>query len=254
MFLRPAFSFAVAATGALMACSAAAAGPRTCRQVTLTGEVAEGHEWKAAFGQGWIFRVLPIQPGPLSGQVTYSGWDLAVDREPPAGFPDALLVATPPYNSLNEREIGTTFGLRAQDVIGWNPRSFRFLIDPEALRESRKLFQVLAGPGQVMQGPVASSREEMAIQRQLKINQESASGQFRILDARLTPGIADAARYAESSARAAQRTPHTVEPPTGGRPSPRGQLHWMKFSITLWLPQGWKVPKDIHAVRGPCAE
>jgi len=72
-------------------------------QVVLTGEAGEGQQWRAAFGQGWAFRVLPIQPGPAG----YSGWDLVVDREQPAGYPDALLLATPPYNSINEREVGT---------------------------------------------------------------------------------------------------------------------------------------------------
>ena len=68
----------------------------------------------------------------------YSGWDMVVDRIPPAGFPDALYLATPPYNSINQREIGTTYGLRAQDAIGWNPRSFRFLTDPAAFREAQQ--------------------------------------------------------------------------------------------------------------------
>jgi hypothetical protein len=111
--------------------------------------------------------VVPIQPGKAG----FSGWDLVVDRVPGAGFPNALLVATPPYNSINEREVGTTFGLRAQDAIGWNPRSFRFMTDPAALQESQRLFQVLGGTTRGPEAPVASSREGMAMQRQLKINQ-----------------------------------------------------------------------------------
>ena len=77
-------------------------------------------------------------------QAAYSGWDLVVDREPAAGFPDALLLATLPYNSINEREIGTTFGLRAQDAIGWNPRSFRFIVTPSDFREAQQLFRSLS--------------------------------------------------------------------------------------------------------------
>jgi len=221
-----------------------------CQKIELTGEVSAGQEWKAAFGQGWVFRLVPIQPG----QAGYSGWDLVVDREQPAGFPDALLLATPPYNSINEREVGTTFGLRAQDAIGWNPRSFRFLTDSGALRESQKLFQVLGGTKQVMRAPVVSSEEGKAMQRQLKINEKSPAGQFRILDARLAPGIADAAPFAEHWALASARTQHRFEPPVSGKATQRGELHWMRFSVTLWLPDAWKAPKELHAARTACSE
>ena len=103
-----------------------------------SGEVSAGQEWKADFGQGWVFRLLPIDTSSWAGKAGYSGWDLVVDREQPAGYPDALLVATPPYNSINEREVGTTFGLRAQDAIGWNPRSFRFLTNAAASGRARR--------------------------------------------------------------------------------------------------------------------
>ncbi len=106
----------------------------TCQRIVLTGEVSAGQEWKSTFGERWIFRVLPIDSGKIEqGTAGYSGWDLVVDKEQGAGFPDASLVATPPYNSINEREVGTTFGLRAQDATGWNPRSFHFLTDPEPI-------------------------------------------------------------------------------------------------------------------------
>jgi len=100
---------------------------RVCRKVELTGEVSAGQEWSAAVGEGWIFRVVPIA---ASGK-GYTGWDLVMDRAGGdravgGGYPDALLLATPPYGSLNEREIGTTFGMRAQDSIAWTPRRFRF--------------------------------------------------------------------------------------------------------------------------------
>ncbi len=77
-----------------------------CARVTIVGQVSAGGEWSTKLGEGWVIRVLPIAPS-LAG---YSGWDLVMDRDQPAGFPDALLLATMPYNSINEREIGTTFG------------------------------------------------------------------------------------------------------------------------------------------------
>ncbi len=235
---------------ASLGCQAGAAKPASCQKVVIAGEAVAGQEWKAALGEGWVFRVVPILPG----QAGYSGWDLVVDREQGAGFPDALLLATPPYNSINEREIGTTFGLRAQDAIGWNPRSFHFLADAGALRESQKLFQILGSAKFGVESPVVSEPVGTAMQRQLKINQRAAAGQFRILDARLAPGNSDAASYAENWALASQRTPHSIEPATAAKPSPRGELHWMRFSITLWLPAEWKTPKALNPARAACSE
>jgi hypothetical protein len=214
----------------------------------LTGEVKAGQEWKAAFGDGWVFRVVPIQPGKAG----YSGWDMVVDREQGAGFPDALMLATPPYDSINEREVGTTFGLRAQDAIGWNPRSFRFLTTPEALREGQKLYQAVGGSKHHMEAPVVSSQEGIAEQRLLRIGQKSSAGQFRILDAKLAPGIADEAEFAGNWAIESARTPHSNETAAGGKPLPLGELHWMRFSVTLWLPEEWNVPRELHGVHGAC--
>jgi len=207
----------------------------------LAGEVGAGNAWQAALGEGWVFRVLPIP----AGMKAYSGWDLVVDRAQPAGYPDALLLATPPYNSINEREIGTTYGLRAQDALGWNPRSFRFLANPAALREGQRLFRQLTATG-----PAQSS----AAGKLLALTSHAATGQFRILDARLIPGVADPAPYAQNWARQYERTQHSVESNMGNPSTPRGQLFWMRFSITLWLPQGWHTPPALHAVLAPCAE
>lgn len=236
--------------------SSHAAAPRSasCTKVVLAGEVNTGQEWRVAFGQGWVFLVLPIQPGKAG----YSGWDLVVDREQPAGYPDALLLATPPYNSINEREVGTTYGLRAQDAIGWNPRSFRFLTNPAAFDESRKLYLSLSRGGQVRLAAQANSGQKTeavrATQRLMELDTQSSAGQFRILDARLAPGIADAVPYAENWAVQSARTPHSTRPAQGGRATPLGQLDWMRFSVTLWLPAGWKTPRELHGAPAACSE
>jgi len=244
---------------ALAASLASATDVRSCQKVAITGEVNAGHEWKAVFGEGWVFRVLPIDSGKTGpGKTGYSGWDLVVDREQPAGFPDALLLATPPYNSINEREVGTTFGLRAQDAIGWNPRSFRFLTNLTAFRESQKLFQSLSRDGQLrLVGPELYNRntpEAQATRRLMELQRQSSAGEFHILDAHLAPGISDAASYAENWALASQKTPQTFEPATGPKSTPLGELHWMRFSVTLWLPGAWQTPKELHATRAACPE
>jgi hypothetical protein len=228
---------------ALAASLSAAAQPKGCQKVVLEGEATAGQEWRAAFGEGWVFRVLPIAPGKAG----YSGWDLVVDREEPAGFPDALLVATPPYDSINEREVGTTFGLRAQDAIGWNPRSFRFLRNAAAFKESQKVYRALIQAGRSKSGTAAA-------QRLMELERQSAAGEFRILDARLAPGISDAAPYAEHWALALPRTAHSFEAASAGKSTPLGELHWMRFSITLWLPGSWKAPKEVHVTPAGCME
>ena len=233
---------------------ASATDIRACQKVVLTGEVSAGKEWKAAFGEGWVFRVIPIQPG----QPGYSGWDLVVDRELPAGFPDALLLATPPYNSINEREVGTTFGLRAQDAIGWNPRSFRFLSNLVTFREGQTLYQSLSRDGQLrLVGPELYNQktpEARSTRRLMELQQQSSAGEFRILDAHLAPGISDAAPYAENWALASPKTPHTFEPATGAKSTPLGELHRMRFSVMLWLSSAWQAPKELRVTRAACME
>ncbi len=236
----PIFLFTLAA-----ASSPAVVPGRTCRQVDLHGEVSAGQEWRAALGEGWMIRLLPIAPA------SYSGWDLAVDREPPAGYPDALLLATLPYHSINEREIGTTFGLRAQDAIGWNPRTFRFLSDVDEFRQAQQWFRQLAPQASRGNSDPTSAR---ITERLLQLQSHASSGQFRISDAHIIPGIADPLPFAQSWAMAASRTQHEVEAAAPGQSSPRGKLVWMRFELTLWLPSRWNAPPALRAVRGPCQE
>lgn len=247
---------------ALAAVKSHAGAPRAanCRKIVLLGEVSAGQEWKASIGQGWVFRLMPIQPAN-SG---YSGWDLVADRDQPAGFPDALLVATPPYNSINEREVGTTFQLRAQDAIGWNPRSFHFLTNPAAFREVQGLYLSLSRGGQVRldqaaqvsqnPGKSLNADDARATRRLMELVRDSSAGQFRILDAHLKPGVADAASYAETWAIQSMKTPQTYDSAPGAKSTPLGELHWLRFSITLWLPGAWKAPAGVHATMGACLE
>ena len=225
-----------------------------CASVAFEGEVSAGASWAVPLGGGWAFRVVPIPPL----QAAYSGWDLVMDRLPPAGFPDALLLATMPYNSINEREIGTTFGLRAQDAIGWNPRSFRFIASPGDFREARQLFQSLpantglASAAGESGNPKPGDRQGMA--HLMQIQQRAAAGEFRIVDAHIVPGVADPAPYARLWAEASSKTPHTIVEAPGGKSSPRGALNWMRFAVTLWLPAEWAVPRSLHVQRTACPD
>jgi len=176
----------------------------------------------------------------------------------PAGYPDALLLATMPYNSINEREIGTTFGLRSQDAIGWNPRSFRFLSDPSALREAQGLFRVMTGKETATSAPGkpqdASLPQAHAAARLLELQKRAAAGEFRILDARIVPGVGDPVSYAQGWALASSRVPHHIDSTPDGRSSARGVLNWIRFSLTLWLPARWNVPPGLHALPAACPD
>jgi hypothetical protein len=218
----------------------------SCEKVELRGELSAGQEWKAALGQGWVFRVIPIPPGSAG----YSGWDLVVDREAAAGYPDALLLATPPYGSINEREVGTTFGVRAQDAIGWNPRSFHFLTDSATLRKAQDLFRAMHEES-AKAGSAALDAQTAG--KLMQLAEHAAAGQFRILDARLNPGVGDVAPFAQAWAAQSAKTPHELDSAPDNKATPLGNLHWMRFSVTLWLPAGWKTPQVLSAVRGSCS-
>jgi len=234
----------------LLVCLAALSAPglraaQVCRQLTLEGEVSAAREWRAPIGEGWVIRLVPIPPL----QAGYTGWDLVVDRERPAGFPDALYLATPPYNSINQREIGTTYGLRAQDAIGWNPRSFRFLTDPAAFRAAKRDYDLAF---QLHHDPAPADAIAAAVSRLLKLQTHASTGQLTILDARLVPGTADPAAFAQQWSRAASRSRYQVEAAAPGKSTARGQLRWMRFRIMLWLPLDWLMPAGVRAVQGPC--
>ncbi len=214
-----------------------------CTRIQLDGAVTAGKEWQAAVGQGWRIRLVPIAP---SGK-GYQGCDLAFDRESGGGYPDALLLATPPYGSLNEREIGTTFGLRAQDAIAWSPRRFRFLTTVGALEQGRKLFGRLAtlGGGRwAVDGDV--SREL------LQLVSGASEGKLTIASAEIVTGTADPAPYARQWATQLGRVPHTILPSQGAG-SERGEVHLMRFTITLALPKEWKTAPGVPRAAAGCA-
>jgi len=255
------FTILILCFGAFVSELGAAALPHSgqCSSVTLTGEVKEGQEWKAAIGEGWIFRLAPIQP---SGR-GYSGWDLVVNRAEDANYPDALLVASPPYGSLNEREIGTTYGLRAQDAIAWSPRRFHFLTSIQDWRRAREFYRdlmaVQAGQQAGKDGRNGSAQSVTAAKllTMLSDSGKMGSGVFTVQDARLIAGVGDPPAYAQQWAAHLSDVPHTTEQSgvsPGASPSSRGELRWIRFAVTLTLPASWKTPPELRSLAATCAE
>jgi len=208
----------------------AAAG---CQRLTLKGDVAAGGSWRRPMGEGWAVALVPV----AAGSKGYSGWDVVVDREPASGYPDAALLATPPWGSMSEREIATTFGLRAQDAFGWNRRSFRFLVDAAGFAEARQLFAVL--------GPALGGHGQpnpKALGRLMELASHGHAAELKIVDARLVEGVADPASYAKNWALQAARLPHKSVAAPDGKATALGRLEWMKFELELNLPTEWKLP------------
>lgn len=219
-----------------------------CIRISLAGEVFQGKAWSASIGEGWTLRLIPVS-GIAPDGTAYSGWDLAANRADSAGYPDALLLATPPYGSLNSREIATTYGMRAQDAIAWEPRRFRFLTaQPDVLR-ARALYERLMSTREKSSSDRSEASEQLLV---LLRSAQQGSGQLRIEDAHIVPGIADPPPFAQGWAQHLQLVPHRDEQSVA--PTPRGQLRWMRFSVDLWLPRRWIAPQGLHGVPAKCAE
>ena len=190
---------------------------------------------------------------------TYSGWDLVVDREKGGGYPDALLLGTPPYGSLNEREIGTTFGMRAQDAIAWEPRRFHFLTSLKDWTRARELFPEIMGGVRTQQTSADLFVRNQAANELLQIVGRNsgprpiASGELSVLDARLKSGVSDPPFFALQWAAHLGQVPHKLEQ-ADAVPSLRGELLWFRFAVTLWLPDAWKTPRGFPSEAASCAQ
>jgi hypothetical protein len=180
-----------------------------------------------------------------------------MDREKDEAYPDALLLATPPYGSVNEREIGTTFGMRAQDAIAWEPRQFQFFTSVQRVAQARVLFrEVMNGAGGVAsanKNPVANSAE--ALLTLISSDTEMGHGIFSIVDAKLVAGAGDPPAFARTWAAHLSQVPHTLEQAsTQASAHARGELRSIRFVTTLWLPGTWKLPSELRPEAANCAE
>ena len=173
-----------------------------------------------------------------------------MDAQQNGGYPDALLLGTPPYDSLNEREIGTTFGLRAQDAIAWGPRRFHFLISQKDLKRGRELFSRVTAKA----GGLSSAAQGRASEELLEMVSDSArvgAGEFVVQDARLVLGTGDPAIFAQQWATRLQQVPHTAVQ-SNGRASARGELQWVRFTLALWVPGRWKGASKLSSELVKC--
>jgi hypothetical protein len=167
---------------------------------------------------GWILRVLPAA-GPRPAH-------------------DYAELATPPYHSVSPLLITTDFAFRAQDAIGWNPRSFRFATTAASFARLLAAYAPYADPN-----AQATPAQAQALGDALAGTSQAS---FEIVDAHLIPGSADQWKMAAAVASHFTTTAHVIEPSPDGKPSPLGKLIWLRFRIRLQLPPA----AQFHAITG----
>ena len=218
----------------LAALSQQRTSPERCRTGIIEGEVKEGQQFIRRIGSG--LEVM-LEPLPL-------GWVLRVlpvSASRPAH--DYAELATPPYHSISPLLISTDFSFRAQDAVGWTPRRFRYAPDRAAFTRLLKAYESY----EAKPGASPASQNILA-----ELVAQSPGGILTILDAHLVPGIADQASTVAVVASHFSTTPHVIEPPPNGRPSPLGKITWFRFRIALQLPREFSPAAGLEVKSVPC--
>ena len=175
-----------------------------------------------AIPSGWIVRMLDHTAS--RGQFDYAG------------------LATPPYMSPNPIRISTDFSFRAQDAIGWNPRSFQYFRSVSAMREAVAAYrQYISAP---TNAPTSESQQGMM--KLLQLSAQAAPARLEILDAHLIGGTANQTQAASLVATHFLSTAHVVEQSPNG-PSPLGAITSLRFRVLF--PEVNVACKSLNSVR-----
>ncbi len=211
-----------------------AAAPARCSRAVIEGEVRAGQGFARSFGGGLALRLEPIA----------SGWVVRVLPErgerPKEDYAE---IATPPYRSVSPLLVSTDFSFRAQDVVGWNPRRFRYAADAGAFGAIEAVYREVTGSGAPAAGAEARLAELVAAQPE---------GVLEILDASLAPGTADQTRAAGLVSSHFGSAAHRIEQPEGGRATALGRVGWIRFRVKLELKRGMQPAEGVKAESFPC--
>lgn len=207
-----------------------------CQRGVLEGAVHAGEGYARPIGGGLEVRLEPLGWG--------SGWLLRVlPVRGPRPAHDYAELATPPYASVSPLLISTDFSFRAQDAVAWNPRHFRFAADTQEFGRLLNLYEQYG----------RSSRPSGEVERELaEAVGRAPEGDLQILDASLTPGMANQAQMAAAVASHFSTTAHTVEEPATGQGSALGRLTWMRFRVSLNLPRGFIADRGVIVTPRAC--
>jgi hypothetical protein len=211
------------------------AAPGTCARAVIEGEVRSGQGYQKAIGEG-----LEVMLEPLA-----SGWILRVlPKEGQRPEHDYAELATPPYQSVSPLLVSTDFSFRAQDAMAWNPRHFRFAADKRLFTQmSEAYIEYRKTPGST------TSRDRLA-----ELVSRAPEGLLQILDAHLVPGQGDQAKMAAAVASHFSDTAHSLEKPEEGKGTLLGKLTWMRFRISLELPEEFRVDRGAIVERYDCSK
>jgi hypothetical protein len=214
-----------------------------CQRISFEGSVEAGQVFRRLIGGG-----LEVMLRPETSR--FSGWEVEIVPAVSEGtYPDYAALATPPYRSVNPLLINTAYGMRAQDAVAWNPRSFQWIATPAQYRGAAAAYFSYLDP----QGSHATMGSSEAMAMLVRLPSESSTGELKIMDARLAPGHADQTRQAAGVTPATVRAAHTLEPLGTGESPQTGGLHWLRFEVTLWAPASWKVPHGLPGDKSQCA-
>jgi hypothetical protein len=207
-----------------------------CRRAVIEGEAGAGQEFVKGIGNG-----LEVMLEPLA-----SGWIL---RVLPIGVPrpehDYAELASPPYRSVSPLLISTDFSFRAQDAVAWNPRHFRFAADKSLFADLSEAYR------EYRRTPVPSAA---AIDKLTGLVSRAPEGTLQLLDAHLVPGTGDQGKMAAAVASHFSTTAHSLERPADGKGTSLGKITWIRFRISLELPEGFQAGRGIVVERYGCPE
>lgn len=191
---------------------ASAVAQKGCPSGAFEGEVQAGMSFRhiltssqtfllESVPSGWVIRVVP-SAGP----------------RPPH---DSAELATPPYRSPNPLLLTTDFSFRAQDVIAWNPREFRFFTNGAQMQVAERAYQATAKePNRPSAGAAL-----------YPLLAEACTAELQITDARIAGGSADQSLMAAAVASHFSQTAHTVD--TASAPSKLGKVLTLQFRVRV---------------------
>jgi hypothetical protein len=77
-------------------------------------------------------------------------------------------------------------------------------------------------------------------------------GTVQLLDAHLVPGTGDQAKMASAVAAHFSMTAHSLERPADGKGTVLGAITWIRFRISLELPEGFRADRGVVVERHAC--
>ena len=190
---------------------------RQCTQMVFGGEVNAGEKFTRDIGNSLNFRL-----DPLKGS---AGWEFEIgpNSAAPNEWDQYVYVLTPPYRNSSAREVNTGWGVTAQDAVR-RQRQFWFLI-------SRKDAPAAVTAIDEVLWPKSEQEQTLALQKLASL--PAGTGEFTILESKITPG-----------------TP--VPGYSDCQHEQCGEIHWIKFRVTLTVPAGFIAGKDLQATSVQC--